>query len=129
MSVRDWGLLVLLSITWGGSFVFQEVALQALSPLWIVWLRVFGAAVFLTGIAVIGRKDWPSLRLWPWLMLLGLLNNAIPFWCLVQAQTEITAGASAIINAVTPVFSILIGWLVFRTERLVLTHWMGIALA
>ncbi len=114
----DWGLLVLLSLLWGGSFLCVGIAVQELPVLTIIALRVSLAALVLWGIALFcghqlprGRKTWQAF------LALGLLNNVIPFGLIVFGQQTIGAGLAAILNATTPLWTVLIAALFLADER------------
>ncbi len=114
----DWGLLVLLSLLWGGSFLCVGIAVQDLPVLTIIALRVSLAALVLWGIALFcghqlprGRKTWQAF------LALGLLNNVIPFGLIVFGQQTIGAGLAAILNATTPLWTVLIAALFLADER------------
>lgn len=111
MGRRDWALLVGLSLLWGGSFLFVEIALQGVPALMVVWCRVTGGALLLAlwlrarGVAL--PMGWPA---WRALGVMGVLNNAVPFTCFAVAQGEITGGLAAILNAMTPILTVLALW-------------------
>ena len=114
----DWGLLVLLSLLWGGSFLCVGIAVQELPVLTIIALRVSLAAIVLWGIALFcghqlprGRKTWQAF------LALGLLNNVIPFGLIVFGQQTIGAGLAAILNATTPLWTVLVAALFLADER------------
>lgn len=118
MSAQNWLLLIVLSLLWGGSFFFIELALTGLPVLTIVWSRVALAAVVL-GVALRftggqvprGREAWGALA------VMGLLNNAIPFTLFVLAQGQITSSLAAILNATTPLFTVIVAHVATSDER------------
>ncbi|MDJ0780922.1 MAG: DMT family transporter [Desulfosarcinaceae bacterium] len=134
MGPLEWGLVLFLSLIWGGSFFFVEVVLVELPPLTVVQGRVTLAAAALLIYLHLGRHRLPSSpRTWGQFALLGLLNNALPFGLIVWGQTHITGGQAAIVNAATPIFSVMLAHFVTRTERLtphrtagVLLGWIGV---
>src|SRR5271165_6328662 len=94
MTVREWGLLALLSLLWGGSFFFVGVAVRELPPLTLVTLRVGLAAALLWASApLIGVSAPKSGKAVGALALLGLGNNALPFACAVRRR-RFPVGAS-----------------------------------
>ncbi len=118
MGPRDWALLIILSVLWGGSFFFVEVAIRDLPPLTIVTLRVgLAAATLWAVILVTGRKLPRSGRVWVAFFGMGFLNNAIPFSLIVWGQTQISSGYASILNATTPMFGVLIAGLLLSDER------------
>lgn len=119
MTARDWGMLVLLGILWGGSFFFARIAVAEIHPLTLVLYRVAIAALALhVYLAAVG----PSFRLaFPMagsFFLLALLNNIIPFTLMFSGQTELGAGAASILNATTPFWTMLIANIVTDDEKL-----------
>lgn len=105
----DWGLLLLLSLLWGGSFLFVGIAVKELSPLVIVMARVVIAAAALLPLHWILVGRLPRERE-AWVAIIGLsvLNNVIPFTLLVTGQTMIASGLASVINATTPLFGVAI---------------------
>jgi drug/metabolite transporter (DMT)-like permease len=135
MTAGEWGLLILLSLLWGSSFIFNDVAVRELPTLTVVVTRVVLAAVILltltrlVGISI--PADW---RIWRALFILGLINNALPFCLIVWGQTHIAAGLASILNATTPLFGVVIAHYFTGDEKLtggriagVITGFAGVA--
>ena len=109
MGTTDWAMLLLLSFLWGGSFFLIGVLVAELPPLTIVTIRVGVAALTLWAVLLVGGYDIPqTFKLWRAFFMLGLLNNVIPFTFIVWGQNHIGAGLASIMNATTPLFTILI---------------------
>ncbi|WP_151717235.1 DMT family transporter [Gemmobacter serpentinus] len=109
MSLADWSRLFALSLLWGGSFFFVEIALTGLPLLSVVWGRVALGALCL---AVMLRGQWPrGAAVWRALAGMGLLNCAVPFSLLAFAQGEISGALAAILNATTPLWTVLVAHL------------------
>ncbi len=109
MNAVEWGLLILLSVVWGGSFFFNQVAVAELPPLTVVAARVAGAAlILLVVLRAFGIALPRDRRVWAAFLVMGLLNNAIPFTLIVWGQTQIASGVAAILNASTPVFTVIL---------------------
>ena len=121
VTTATWGLLVLLGLIWGGSFFFARVAIAYVPPLTLVFLRVFIAA-FALHLYIFGRYElYQTLRnRWLEFLTLGLINNAIPHTLIFAGQTEIGAGLAAILNATTPIWTVLIANIMTTDEKL--TH-------
>lgn len=128
MRFGDWIMLWTLSLLWGGSFLFIEIALLGLPPLTIVWARVALAAGLLWAAMWVSGARAPHARLWPALLVMGLFNNAVPFTLLVMAQTGITGALASVLNATTPLFTVLVAHLVTRDERLTPRKIAGVGL-
>ncbi len=106
---RDWSLLGLLSILWGGSFFFNGVVLRELPPLTLVLLRVALASIILLPLLWVYRIRFPEgLSGWKPFFAIGLLNNVLPFSLIVSGQTFIASGLASILNATTPLFTIVV---------------------
>jgi drug/metabolite transporter (DMT)-like permease len=109
MDGRDWALLGVLSVLWGGSFFFNGVALRELSPLTLVFLRVALAAVILLPVLRAYGIGLPgTFAAWRPYFAIGLLNNVLPFSLIVTGQVYIPSGLASILNATTPLFTVLV---------------------
>ena len=109
IDARDWSLLGVLSVLWGGSFFFTGVSLQELPPLTVVFLRVALAAIILLPVLWVYRTRFPeSLAGWKPFFALALLNNVLPFSLIVVGQTYIPSGLASVLNATTPLFTVLV---------------------
>lgn len=129
MGVSEWLLLVTLSVLWGGSFFLVEIALKDLPPLTVVLGRVSLAAIALTTFVLVCGKQIPvSLDLWGVFLVMGALNNLIPFSLIVWGQTHINSSLAAILNATTPVFTVLIAHFFTHDERLTFNRLVGVLL-
>tara|TARA_R110002110_G_scaffold85816_1_gene223375 strand:+ start:123070 stop:124005 length:936 start_codon:yes stop_codon:yes gene_type:complete len=118
MGLREWVMLLVLSVLWGGSFFFVEVALTELRPFTIVTLRVGLAALALwIFIGLTGRTVPGGRSVWLAFLGMGILNNAIPFSLITWGQTEIASGLASILNATTPLFTVVIAGLLLSDER------------
>lgn len=127
MDVFDWVMLVTLATVWGGSFLFNAILVTELPIITIVAIRVTVAALALWGfVRVTGRKIPDSPKVWGALLILGVLNNAIPFSLIVQGQTQITSGLASILNATTPLFTILVAGFFLTDERFSILRVLGV---
>jgi drug/metabolite transporter (DMT)-like permease len=119
MSASTWLLLTALALLWGGSFFFAGVAVQYVPPITLALSRFVLAAVALH-IFVAGRFGiYDALRRrWPAFLLLGLVNNAIPHALIFIGQTEIGAGLASILNATTPIWTVVIAHVLTTDEKL-----------
>jgi len=119
MTATEWGLLLLLSLMWGGSFFFIGVAVKGLPPFTIVAARVCIAAILLWLAAPLSGVSATRLRRQaPALVLLALLNNIAPFSLLTWSQTHLASGLVSILNATTPVFTVIVAHLFTIEEKL-----------
>jgi drug/metabolite transporter (DMT)-like permease len=119
MSLIDWALLLILSILWGGSFFFVQLAVGHLPALTIVFLRVaIAASVLALVLRITGTRFPQGWAVWRALAVMGLINNALPFTFFVLAQGQIGSALASILNATTPLFTLIVAHLATRDERL-----------
>jgi len=113
MGPAEWSALVFLSVLWGGSFFFVEIALTQFAPFLIVALRVSIAALVIWIFVLAKGYAVPRSRsVWAAFFWMGILNNIVPFSLIVWGQTEIASGLASILIAATPIFTVIIaGWL------------------
>jgi drug/metabolite transporter (DMT)-like permease len=129
MDAPEWMMLILLSIVWGGSFFFAEIALLAFGPLTIVAIRVFVGAVGLVVLArVLGHGLPTGAGAWRDLFVMGVLNNALPFSLIVWGQIHIDSGTASILNGTTPFFTIFLAHFLLAGERMTAAKVAGIGL-
>lgn len=127
MTAGEWGLLVFLSLLWGSSFIFNDVAVRELPTLTVVVTRVLLAAVILLAITRLAGISMPTdWRIWRALLLLGLINNALPFCLIVWGQSHIAAGLASILNATTPLFGVVIAHYFTGDEKLTAGRMAGV---
>jgi len=128
MSATDWLLLVTLSVLWGGSFFFAKLAVLELPPLTVALGRVAIAAAILVTLARMTGVALPDrLAAWRPCVVMGLLNNAIPFGLIFWGQTHIPSGLAAILNATTPLFTVLVAHAATADEKLTPARLAGVA--
>jgi len=119
MGIKEWGLVIVLSIIWGGSFFFTGVAIKEVTPLTIAFSRVGFASIILLAIVYLkGEKMPSSLKLWGAFFIMGILNNSIPFSLISWGQAHIESSLASILNATTPIFSVILAHFLTRKERL-----------
>lgn len=124
----DWLFLVFLSILWGGSFFFAAVAVRDIPPLTLVLARVALAAMLLAPVArLLGLSLPRSFAAWRPYIVLGLLNNLVPFSLIVYGQTRIASGLASVLNATTPLFTLVVAR-IFAGEPLTAAKLGGVAL-
>ena len=127
MRATEWALVGLLALVWGGTFYFVEIMLEAMDPVSAVLLRVAPAAaaltilVYATGLRLPG--DFAS---WRALFIMGLLNNVVPFSLIAWAQVHIESGLASILNATTPLFTVLLAHWLTRDEPMSVNRALGV---
>lgn len=119
MSSENWIRLGVLSLLWGGAFIFTGVAVAEIPPVTVSFLRLAIAATGLwIYIALRGLSPAPLLRAWPVFVVMGFLNTAFPFTLISIGQTEVPAGLASVLNATTPICTALVAGLALSDERL-----------
>ena len=119
MTGREWGILLFLALIWGGAFLFIGVAVRHVDPLTYVWLRLtIAAAAMWLFLRVRGERLGLPREVWGSILLLALLNNALPFTLFGWGQTHIASGLASILNATTPIWGVLVAHLFTQDERM-----------
>jgi drug/metabolite transporter (DMT)-like permease len=109
MRAREWGLLLILSVLWGGTFFFAAIALQEVPPLTLVLARCLIAALALVPILLwLGYAFPRTWSGWRDFLVMAILNNVIPFALIFYGQQTVASGLAAVINATTPMMSLLV---------------------
>jgi drug/metabolite transporter (DMT)-like permease len=125
----SWIMLACLSLLWGASFLFMKVAGAELPLLHLVLIRVgVAAAVLQAAVAILRRPRPRGIRLHGLYLAMGLFNNVVPTALIVFATLRIGAGAASILNATTPIFTLLIAHAVTADEKITPAKALGIAL-
>jgi drug/metabolite transporter (DMT)-like permease len=118
MGATEWAMLLALSVLWGGSFLFVGIAVRELPPLTIVVARVAIAALALLIVLAATRCAMPrDPRIWAAFGGMAVLNNIIPFTLIVWGQSHLASGVASILNATTPLFTVLIAHRLTPDER------------
>jgi drug/metabolite transporter (DMT)-like permease len=119
MTAPEWSMLLTLSVLWGGSFFFVAIAVGELPPFTIVVLRVTIAAVALHLILrILGERLPKRPDVWTAFVAMGFLNNLVPFVLIVWAQTQIASGVASILNATTPLFTVIVAHALTQDEKM-----------
>lgn len=112
-TVVSWVLLLILSLTWGSSYILIKRGLEAYAPLQVASVRlVVSTIAFIPILIILKRKiTWKNWKLY---FLVGLTGNAIPALMFAIAQTQLSSALTGVLNSVTPLTTFLIGFLIFR---------------
>ena len=129
MDKNDWAILVTLAVIWGGAFLFIGVAVRHVHPITYVWARLSFAAIAMW-IFLKARREPLGLprEAWSSMLLLALLNNALPFTLFGWGQTHIASGLAAILNATTPIWGVIVAHLFTHDERMSPRKLVGVVL-
>jgi drug/metabolite transporter (DMT)-like permease len=110
----SWLLFVLLSLTWGSSFILMKRGLEVYNSEQVASLRMVFAFLFMLPFAFYHLKNAAIKSNWKWYLTVGLFGNFIPAFLFTKAQTGISSSMAGILNALTPLFTLLVGAVAFK---------------
>jgi drug/metabolite transporter (DMT)-like permease len=123
-------MLLLLSLIWGSSFMFIKVADRQLDPATLILGRIALAALTLAIYVRVTTGTHTALvelrEHWRPLVVVGLLNTAVPFWLLSWGETRIDSGTASIIQASVPIFTALLAFGFFHEQRVTGRRLVGV---
>lgn len=129
MNRREWLMLIVLSVLWGSTFFFAEIALTAMTPFALVMVRIGLAAAALLVVVHVGGHRMPAAPgVWLAFFVMGGLNNLLPFSLIFWGQTHIAGGIAAILNATTPLFTVVYAHVLTRDEKVTPLRLLGVGL-
>lgn len=129
MTTGDWAVLLLLGAIWGGSFFFIEVALTGFPPVTLVLARVtLAAAALWIALRASGGRLPRGWAVWRALLVMAVLNSVVPWVIFAMAQTAIEGGLAAILNAVTPIWGVVLAHFLTGDEKATTNRLVGVAL-
>jgi drug/metabolite transporter (DMT)-like permease len=119
ISSRTWAELFVLALIWGGVFLAVRLALDEVPFVTSVAHRVFWAAIILWIYVWLRGLSVPrDRRTWIALLVMGCLNNVIPFSLMAWGQLHIESGLASVFNSATAIFGVIIAALILADERL-----------
>ena len=122
-------MLLALAAVWGGSFFFAEIALREVPPMTITLHRVLWAVPLLFILVKMSGIAWPKEpRVWGAYLVMGALNNAIPFTLIFWGQTQIDSGLASILNGMTAMFGAVVAGFLLKDEPLTANKVFGAVL-
>ena len=125
-------ILTLLAFIWGASFMLIKIADRQLTPATLILGRLGSATLLLAAIAFVRLGPRETLaevrRAWGWLVVVGLVNTAIPFWLLSWGEKRIDSGLASIIQGAVPIFNALLAFAFFRESRVSGLRLLGLAI-
>ena len=130
MANRPWlvpGAFILLGLIWGSSFLWIKIGVEEMDPATLVAYRIsIGALAMLVYARVTGEHLPKSLRELAPLALLGMIATALPFLLITWGEQYIDSGSAAVLNSLTPIFSLILAGLILRTESVTLVRVIGL---
>lgn len=128
MQTRYFGALLLLGALWGASFLFIKIGVQEMPPETLVALRLVVGALILLGVLYARGMRLPGgWRIWRDLFLLGAIGLVLPYMLITWGELHIASSMASILNATTPLFSVLLAYVWTREERLSGLRLLGVA--
>jgi drug/metabolite transporter (DMT)-like permease len=125
----DYALLFMLSAIWGSAFVGIEFALTLFDPFFVAFLRIFFASLFLLVFIYIKKLPFPrDFKTWKMLVILGILNNAMPFYLISWGQQYISAGTASVMLAIGPFVALIVSHLITEDEKITFFKLVGVVL-
>lgn len=108
-------VMLVLALVWGSSFILIKKSLLAFDPYQVASLRITIASCFM---APFFPREWKKVSKsdYPWLAIVGLAGTGIPAFCYPLAETQISSMTAGILNSMTPVFTLLLGVLLFNRK-------------
>lgn len=127
MSLRDWLIIIALGAVWGGSFLLNAILLREIGPMWISAGRVGIGALGCWAIFFATKKTLPtSIKLYLNFFILGTMSYAIPFAIFPLSQQYIDSGVAAIVNAMTPLTTVIVSHFWLGGEKATRTKSLGV---
>jgi len=124
-------MLASIALVWGASFMFIKMADRQLAPATLILGRLGTAAIALAVVAAVSHGVRPTLAelrgAWRWLVVVALVNTALPFWLLAWGETRIDSGLASIIQGSVPIFNAAIAFVFFREVRVTGLRLAGLA--
>lgn len=115
-TLQAWSLLILLSLIWGSSFILIKKALIVLQPLEVGAIRILSASIFLLPFVLRNARLIQKNQI-RYLIYVGLLGSFIPAFLFAIAQTRLESSLTGVLNAMTPIFTIIVGLIVFKQSQ------------
>jgi drug/metabolite transporter (DMT)-like permease len=127
MALRYWALIILLGAVWGCSFLFNALLIREIGPLWVSAGRVTIGATICWGYFALTRRTLPrDPKLYAQLLVLGILNYAIPFALFPFAEQHLASGVVGVINGMTPMTTVIVSQLWPGGERATWNKVLGV---
>lgn len=114
-TLRNWGLLIALALVWGSSFILIKRGLLVFSPGELGAFRIVAAGAFLLPISLPRVKKLNTTQIQN-LIIVGLVGSFIPAFLFAKAQTQLSSSLTGVLNALTPLFVVLIGSIFFKSK-------------
>jgi len=111
--VKKWVYLIVLSIIWGSSYILIKKGLVGLTPIQLGAFRILMTTIILLLVGYKSLRGW-SLEQWKWLAFTGFFGTFFPSFLFAFSETEINSSVVAVLNGLTPLFTIIIAYFFFQ---------------
>lgn len=129
ISRREWGLFLLLSLFWGSSYLWIKIGIETLAPLTLIVCRLGIASLILGLVVALAREPLPRGRtIYVKFAVMALVNIAIPFSLITWGERYISSALAAILQATTPLFTLLLASLALADESITTNKLVGLAI-
>lgn len=127
MKAKHWFVFLLLGAIWSSSFMWIKIAIQEVGPTTLVAFRVLFGLLFGVIVILIQRVELPrTLKTWTPLLVIGLINIAIPFFLISWGELHIDSAVASILDATVPLFTILIAHFLLQDDKITLPKATGL---
>ncbi len=121
VTLLGWGILLILVLTWGSSFILMKRGLEHYSHTQLALIRISIASIFLVPFVIRSIKKVDRKKLW-YISIVGIIGNGIPAFLFAKAQTGIDSSLAGVLNSLTPLFALVVGLLFFSYKA----RWINI---
>lgn len=127
MKFKHWIIFILLGVIWSSSFMWIKIGLQEVGPTTLVAFRVLFGFLFCAIMVFIQRIKLPrDLKSWLPLLLLGIINQAIPFFLISWGEQSVDSSVAAILDATVPLFTIVIAHFMLSDDKMTIAKVTGL---
>ena len=113
IQIKKWVYLIILSLIWGSSYILIKKGLVGLTPIQLGSFRILMTTIILFIVGYKSLKGW-SKEQWKWLVFTGFFGTFFPSFLFAFSETEINSSVVAVLNGLTPTFTVLIAFLFFN---------------
>jgi drug/metabolite transporter (DMT)-like permease len=129
LKAKHWFIFILVGGIWSSSFMWIKIGLQEISPTTLVAFRVLFGFIFCAVMVFIQRVKWlNNLKSWTPLLILGVINQAIPFFLISWGEQSVDSSVAAILDATVPLFTIVIAHFLLKDDKMTFLKTAGLIL-
>lgn len=129
MKTKHWIVFITLGIIWSSSFLWIKIAVQEVGPITLVAYRVLFGLLFGLIVVFFQRAPWPrTVKIWFPILLLGIVNVAIPFFLISWGEQVIDSAVAAILDSTVPLFTIVIAHFLLHDDKMTVSKVLGLLL-